>query len=197
MREKNTRENSHIVESVSAPNLGRRIRDERTKQGLTLDALAEQADVSRATISKIERGEINPTLIVVCKIALALRVSISRLSGVEEKQRAIKIPKSRRMTLRDEERGYEQQIFPAFAGGELEFVFQSLLEGGSSGEWAAHRHGSERWVFVQKGSLLVRLGVEEYHLDEGDAFYFAADVTHCFENAGVGICHWFVVSRGE
>ncbi len=196
MRDDNARENSHILESVSAPQLGLRIHEARSRQGLTLDALAERADVSRATISKIERGEINPTLIVVCKIALALNVSLAQLSGMEEKQRAARIPRSSRMILRDEEKGYEQQIFPAFAGGELEFVFQSLRDGGSSGEWAAHGHGSERWVFVEQGTLLIRLGLQEYRLEEGDAFYFAADVTHSFENVGTGLCRWFMVSRG-
>src|SRR5579883_3396331 len=111
MRDDNARENSHILESVSAPQLGLRIHEARSRQGLTLDALAERADVSRATISKIERGEINPTLIVVCKIALALNVSLAQLSGMEEKQRAARIPRSSRMILRDEEKGYEQQIF--------------------------------------------------------------------------------------
>jgi transcriptional regulator with XRE-family HTH domain len=36
--------------------IGTRIRELRSDKGLTLDALAERADVSRAMLSRIERG---------------------------------------------------------------------------------------------------------------------------------------------
>ena len=62
-------DNSNIVEAAGAEQLGKRIRDLRTQQGLTLEALAEKSGVSRAMLSKIERGENNPTLVVAAKVA--------------------------------------------------------------------------------------------------------------------------------
>ena len=56
----------------------------RREKGLTLEELAERSGVSRAMLSKIERGEKNPTLIVAAKLAEGLGVSLSRLLGVEE-----------------------------------------------------------------------------------------------------------------
>jgi transcriptional regulator with XRE-family HTH domain len=41
-----------------------RIRDLRSKQGWSLDTLAERSGVSRSNISLIERGESSPTAIV-------------------------------------------------------------------------------------------------------------------------------------
>ena len=110
MRENNARKNSTMVEAAHAQNVGSRVRKLRTHQGLTLEALAELSGVSRAMLSKLERGEKNPTLVVAAKVAQALRVGLTDLMGVSESRRAVVlIPKSRRMVFRDPETGFERQ----------------------------------------------------------------------------------------
>lgn len=44
----------------------------------------------RAMLSKIERGENNPTLVVAVKVAVALGLTTAQLIGVEEQKQAIK-----------------------------------------------------------------------------------------------------------
>ena len=44
----------------------------RRRQGLTLEELAGSSGVSRAMLSKVERGEKNPTLVVAAKVAEGL-----------------------------------------------------------------------------------------------------------------------------
>ena len=73
MRNAKARTNSTIVEAADARNVGTRVKKLRTGQGLTLEALADLSGVSRAMISKLERGEKNPTLVVAAKVAQALR----------------------------------------------------------------------------------------------------------------------------
>ena len=53
------------------------MRELRRERGLTLEALAERSGVSRAMISKVERGEKNPTLVVAAKVAEGLDVDLS------------------------------------------------------------------------------------------------------------------------
>ena len=48
-------------------------------------------------ISKLERGEKNPTLGVAAKVAEGLEVSLSQLGGVEERRGAGVVPRERRM----------------------------------------------------------------------------------------------------
>src|SRR4051794_8256823 len=102
MREEESRTNSNILEAASALKLGRRIRELRNRAGLSLEELAERSKVSRAMLSKIERGENNPTLLVVVKIASGLGISIAQLIGVGEQQTALKVSKDSQVTLRDE-----------------------------------------------------------------------------------------------
>jgi len=58
---------------------GQRVREERVKQRLSQEELAEKAGVHRTYIGMIERGEKNITLGNIEKIAVALGVSISHL----------------------------------------------------------------------------------------------------------------------
>ena len=59
--------------------LGARVRKLRTARKLTLDALSQKCDVSRASISKIERGEMSPTYETLRKLANGLEVALTTL----------------------------------------------------------------------------------------------------------------------
>ena len=106
------------ADAVSSGALGERVRKLRRGRGLTLEALAERSGVSRAMISKVERGEKNPTLVVAAKVAEGLGVSLSQLVGVEERREVILVPRDRRMVMRDPETSFERQLLsPASVAG--------------------------------------------------------------------------------
>ena len=58
---------------------GKRVREERLRQKLSQENLAEKADVHRTYIGMIERAEKNITLTNINKIATALNIEISSL----------------------------------------------------------------------------------------------------------------------
>jgi transcriptional regulator with XRE-family HTH domain len=178
---------------ITIDHLGQRIRQLRSTQRWTLDELAEHSEVSRAMLSKIERGETNPTLVVAVKIALAFGMTASQLIGIEERREAVKMPKDRRLSFRDPETGFERQVFPALEGRALEFVRHVIPEGRSSGVLPALKQGIEKYLLMEQGKVRVSLGSQEYLLEEGDLFYFVADVPQQFENVGEGICSYFVI----
>ena len=183
-----------MVAAVSSRELGGRIRDLRGRLGMTLEALAERSGVSRAMISKLERGEKNPTLVVAAKLAEGLGVTLSQLVGMEERREVVMVPREGRMVMRDPETGFERQLLsPTFVGRGVEFVRNEIPEGSTSGEFPPHRKGVAEHVVVERGSLRAVLGGEEYMLEEGDAVYFEADVPHRFDNAGEGECSYYLV----
>lgn len=159
-----------------------------------METLAERSGVSRAMLSKLERGEKNPTLVVTAKVAEGLGVSLTQLVGVEERREVVVVPRDRRMVMRNPETGFERQLLsPSFGGRGVEFVRNVVPEGSTSGEFPPHRRGVEEYVAVEKGRLRAVLGGEEYLLEEGDALYFEADVSHRFDNAGDGECSYYLV----
>jgi transcriptional regulator with XRE-family HTH domain len=188
-----------LVAAVSSGRLGGRVRELRRGRGLTLEDLAEQSGVSRAMISKLERGEKNPTLVIAAKLAEGLGVTLSQLAGMEERREVVVVPRERRMVMRDPETGFERQLLsPNFVGRGVEFIRNEIPEDSTSGEFPPHRRGVEEHIVVERGSLRATVGGEEYLLGEGDALYFEADVPHSFDNAGEGECSYYLVisSRG-
>ena len=150
-------------------------------------------------ISKLERGEKNPTLVVAAKVAKGLGVSLSQLVGVEGKREVVVVPRERRTVVRDPETGFERQLLsPSFGGRGVEFIRNVVPEGSTSGEFPPHRRGVEDHVVVEKGRLKAVIGGDEYLLEEGDALYFEADVSHRFDNAGDDECSYYlvIVSKG-
>lgn len=195
------RESTRISEAdaVSAGRLGARVRELRRGRELTLEELAERSGVSRAMISKLERGEKNPTLVVAAKLAEGFGVTLSQLVGMEEQREVVVVHRDRRIVMRDPETGFERQLLsPSFGGRGIEFIRNVIPEGSTSGEFPPHRRGVEEYIVVEKGRLKALIGGEEHVLEEGDAVYFEADVTHRFDNVGADECSYYlvIVSKG-
>ena len=65
--------------------LGYRIRYLRQNKGLSIEALALEAEINRNYLGDLERGMRNPTVVVLNKIAKALDVDLSTLfEGLRE-----------------------------------------------------------------------------------------------------------------
>jgi putative transcriptional regulator len=59
--------------------LENRLRDERTRRGLTQAELAALADVSRKTINTVENGVFIPSTVLALRLARALGVTVETL----------------------------------------------------------------------------------------------------------------------
>jgi transcriptional regulator with XRE-family HTH domain len=59
--------------------VGQNVRRLRTKKGLTQEQLAFEAQIDLTYVGGIERGERNPSLLVMVRIADALSVSVQKL----------------------------------------------------------------------------------------------------------------------
>ncbi|HZU63177.1 MAG TPA: helix-turn-helix transcriptional regulator [Novosphingobium sp.] len=67
-------------ESAILAELGRRIRAQRKRVGLTQEQLALIAGVDRSYCGSIERGERNITFTVLCRLAAAMEADIAALT---------------------------------------------------------------------------------------------------------------------
>ncbi|WP_245827527.1 helix-turn-helix domain-containing protein [Paenisporosarcina indica] len=60
-------------------NLGMQLKKVRHQRGMSLDEIAKLTDVSKALLFQIEKGESNPTVSTIWKIADGLKISFSSL----------------------------------------------------------------------------------------------------------------------
>ena len=64
---------------VRLKNIGINIKSQRLKRGLSQEELAEKCDISRNSVSLIETGKINPTIIRIIDIANVLGTDVDTL----------------------------------------------------------------------------------------------------------------------
>jgi transcriptional regulator with XRE-family HTH domain len=186
--------------SVDAPDptvtirFGARVRTARQRQGLTLDALAAAAGISRATLSNLERGEHSPSLTAATNVARALRVSLAELLGDEDRRPVVTIPRAERLVFHDPATGIERQLLsPAFAGRGIEFIRATLPPFAATDDLRPYHPAIDKYVLVEAGTLRIVVGAEPHLLLEGDAFYFRASVSHRFENPGSDRCSYLAI----
>ena len=170
-------------ETLDAVAVGRGVRVQRERRGLTLEALGRLAQVSPSMLSAIERGKKVPTVLVLDRIATALDTSIGRVLGEQRDERVIVLRRDEQCVASDAS-GWERRVLsPVLPGVEFEFMRTTLEPGVDAGAFAAHAPGSREYVAVASGALRLALDGIEHVLDADDAIYYAADCVHAFANA--------------
>lgn len=104
----------------------------RLEAQLTLDRLGALSGVSRAMISKIERGASVPTATVLGKLAAALQVSLSQLLGGFHARQPRLHGRERQAVYHDPASGFERRsLSPLFEDGAVDLAFNVLPQGKS------------------------------------------------------------------
>lgn len=162
---------------------GAKVREARRQAGLTLDELARRSGVSRSALSKIERGERNPSLQHALRIADGLGRSLSELLGAPALPRVRVTRRDAGWKLVDPSSGaVREALFPPIHG--LEVVRYTLPPRASAGPFPAHPAGTVEVFVILHGELIVEAAGERIHLAAGDAAATAADAEHVLSNPG-------------
>ena len=160
---------------------------------LTSDQLAELSGVSRAMISKIERGVSVPTATVLGKLAAALRVSLSQMLGAPRPREPKLVRRCEQSVFRDPETGFERRsLSPLFVDGAVDLAF-NMLPAGQSASFPAHHAGVEEYLVVQDGTLTVLIDGARLTVASGDTLFFASDCVHEFRNETDRPLSFFIV----
>jgi len=171
------------ADTLDAVAIGRGVRGQRDRRGLTLEALGRLAQVSPSMLSAIERGKKVPTVLVLDRIATALDTSIGRVLGEQRDERVIVTRRDEQCVASDASGWERRALSPVLPGVDFEFMRTTLEPGVDAGAFAAHAPGSREHVAVASGALRLTLDGIERVLDAGDAIYYAGDCMHAFANA--------------
>lgn len=170
-----------------AGRVGRLVRDHRTAQDLTATELAERSGLSRTILARIERGEGNPSIGTLWRIARALRVPLGSLLGEDVAPRARVVRAGEGRTI-DDPSGLVGRFLHADPRERRAEVVALELPVGTRRESPAHQLGVEELLIVTRGSVEVTVDGETHVLRPGDAMLFAADRPHVYATAGRGPC---------
>lgn len=149
--------------------IGLRIRDLRCGQDLTLEALAQRAGVSRAMLSRIERGDSSPTAQLLNKVCGGLGISLSTLlTGADQHPSPLSRRKNQ-LTWRDPASHYvRRSISPPASGSAVDVVEIAFPAQACVGFDNEHVAAVDQHIWVLEGELEITMGDDCYRLEEGD-----------------------------
>ena len=170
------------LNSIISVNL-RRIREE---QKYSLDKVSKLTGVSKSMLGQIERGESNPTITTVWKIAKGLKVSFNSLLDEAAPDAEI-ISKEDVLAMVEDNGRYRLYPFFPYEDGRRFEVYKVEIE--ESGYLSAEPHGlgTREFITVFQGEMTIKVGGDEFAVEEGSAIRFKADRPHSYHNSGHGI----------
>lgn len=174
--------------------LGNRVKVFRHQGGITLEQLAVQSGVSRAMLSKVERGEKSPTLSVVARIARGLNISLTTLLGAEPDEAEVAVIKAgKRQLFKDPETGFEREVLsPTHIDSGVELVLHRIPPGKSSGVLLPYNVPTEKYLVVHEGQLTVYINDTPHVLQTGDSMYFELKAPYRLVNEGNAPCAYYL-----
>jgi len=181
-----------VSRGLDLARLGGRIREERARRRLSLEALEARSGVSRSMLSAVEHGGKAPTVLVLDRIATGLDTSIARLLGDERASRVVVLRCGAQDVAHDPS-GWERRVLsPVLPGVEFELMRTTIPAGVDAGAFSPHAAGSREYLAVERGTLRLTIDGAPYTLRRGDSIYYAGDCVHAFANPGGRDCVYYL-----
>lgn len=176
------------MNDVATPQvIGRNVRKERHERKLSLDELASASGVSKATLSQIESGKVNPTVATLWKIAQSIHVDLHALiMGEGERIRVFSVTRSQDLPLLSGADGVEIRVLSPISFAEDTELYLLNMAPGAVLESQAHAPGCIEVLAVSTGRFRVSAGKSASELAVGDVLTYQCDVPHRIENISTG-----------
>lgn len=180
-----------IVDSPEA-RISRHIRLERDARDWSLADLAARSGVAKASISKIERGEMSPSAAILARLAAAFDLTLAGLLLRAEGHASRLTRAESQPVWRDPATGYHRRQVFSRPDHPVELV-QVELPPGQTVSFPAWTYAHARHVvWVQSGELTLIEGGARSRLGPGDSLGFGAPAEIAYANEGGRPCHYVV-----
>lgn len=177
---------STLSRGLRAYDVAGKLRALRLRKKMRLVELAGHTGLSAAMLSKLERGQLFPTLPTLLRIALVFGVGLDHFFTAGAQRRAVGIV-----------RRSERTRFPEKLGGrdvawEFECLDFAATERRLNAYWVRfqrtsrprpHQHDGAEFIHVLKGELELDVAGETYALSGGDSIYFDSTQPHSYQPA--------------
>ncbi len=162
--------------------LGQRIKDIRTRLGITLEEASQRTGLARSTLSKIENEQISPTFQAMQKLAHGLQIDMPQLFEPPKK-----IVATGRRDITRKEAGkphptqtYEHELLATQLSNKKMMPFKSRVRARAFEEYSDWvRHDGEEFLLILEGEVMFYSEFyEPVNLVEGDTVYYDANMGH-------------------
>lgn len=177
-----------LAQGLERYRIGPKLRRLRLKKSMGLKQLAEQTGLSPALLSKIERGQMFPTLPTLLRVALAFGVGLEFFFDTADKGPLLHVVRKQdRVRLADN----ANSKTPAYFFESLDFPLTNrktetyLAEFPQTGEASRpHHHPGVELIYVIKGQIRIDFDDASIVLSESDAASFDGTAEHSYCREG-------------
>ncbi|MEM9523933.1 MAG: helix-turn-helix domain-containing protein [Pseudomonadota bacterium] len=164
--------------------LSTRLKEARKAQGLSLESLSKLSGVSVSMISQIERGETNPTVVIIWNLTKALQIDFAGLVEDDPRdqgpiKKVIRAGETPIISARGTGCRIRILSAPEMIGDteiyDLEFEKDGILDS------QPHRNGCIENLTVFSGELMVTSDGASETVKSGDTIRYAGDKPHSIE----------------
>jgi transcriptional regulator with XRE-family HTH domain len=188
-----------LREGLKSYAIGPRIRAIRLKKKMGLVELGRHTGLSPAMLSKIERGQLFPTLPTLLRVALVFSVGLDYFFSGTRQKPTVGIVRHRdrlrfpeKVGARDIAYQFESLDYPAVERRLNGYYVEFLPI--TADKLRLHQHEGGEFIYVLSGTLTVQIGGEEHALEARDSMYFDSSTPHGYRRTGARICSAIVVT---
>lgn len=176
------------INSIVAGNL-KRVRELRR---MSLDSVAKLSGVSKSMLGQIERGDVNPTISTVWKIANGLKIPFTELVNRPESEYEV-IPIEDVQPLLEDSGHYRNFPMFLFDGSRRFEILYIEIDSGSHLESEPHPEGTQEFITIFSGNLTVQVDDKVLSVEGSGSIRFKADRPHLYKNNDKELCRLSMV----
>lgn len=161
--------------------IAERLREYRQLLGMSASQLAVASGLSKGMLSKLENGQVSPSLATLVRLSEALQVPVTAFfRGLDEERDVLLVKAGQGMELRQggTRAGHRYQLLGSMRGPSrrMEPVLVTLLE--RKEVFPLYQHVGTELLYLLSGKMDYAVGGAEYTLETGDALQFDGEVPH-------------------
>lgn len=161
--------------------IGSKIRELRTINGLTQEELADRAELSKGFISQLENDLTSPSISTLEDLLQCLGTTVSEFFKEEEEEEQIVFGEADYFEKIDNEsQNTIEWIIPNAQKNMMEPIRLTINAGGKT--YPDNPHEGEEFGYVLKGCITIVLGKKKYKAKAGESFYYTPDKSHYIES---------------
>ena len=161
--------------------LGGQIRQMRRQHDLSVADLAGAAGISTGMLSKIENGQISPSLTTLNAIAAALSAPLSSLFAAFEERQDCSFTRAGQGVVierRGSKVGHVYELLGHALGGDIGIEPFLITLKTDAEPYIGFQHAGVEFIYMLEGRLSYRHGDKAYELGPGDAILFDSGAMH-------------------
>lgn len=163
--------------------IGREVRGQRKKLGITVAELAAATGLSVGMLSKIENGNTSPSLSTLQTLSQALALPVTSFFKRFEEDRAavfVRAGEGVEAERRGTRAGHQYNLLGHIGSNSSGVIMEPYLItlSGESDVFPMFQHDGMEFLYMLEGEISYRHGQDIYQMQPGDSLFFDADAPH-------------------